>query len=93
MKNKILNYFVVIILIMAGMLATYDNPKLVEVPKKNIKYLLKKFGLIDSFLIERDPQAIKKQNIEKDKKKEEFLANSFSISIEKIKGLDRKTAS
>ncbi len=93
MKNKILNYFVVIILIMAGMFVTYDNPKLVEVPKKNIKYLLKKFGLIDSFLIERDPQAIKKQNIKKDKKKEEFLANSFSISIEKIKGLDRKTAS
>ncbi len=76
MKNKILNYFVVIILIMAGMFVTYDNPKLVEVPKKNIKYLLKKFGLIDSFLIERDPQAIK-TNIEKIKK-EEFLANSFS---------------
>ena len=41
MKNKILNYFVVIILIMTGMLATYDNPKLVEIPKKNFKYFLK----------------------------------------------------
>ena len=93
MKNKILNYFVVIILIMTGMLATYDNPKLVEIPKKNFKYFLKKVGLIDSFHIEKDQQSIKNKDEEKDKKKQEFLANSFSFSIEKIKSLNRKTAS
>ena len=42
MKNKILNYFVVIILIMTGMFATYDNPKLVEIPKKILNIFLKK---------------------------------------------------
>ena len=75
------------------MFVSYDNPKLVEIPKTKIKYYLKKIGLIESFFIE-DKKINKKvvDNDEVDNDKEEFFENSFSLDIEKIKTLEGKTA-
>ena len=75
------------------MFVSYDNPKLVEIPKTKIKYYLKKIGLIESFFIE-DKKINKKvvDNDEVDNDKEECFANSFSLEIEKIKTLEGKTA-
>ena len=78
MKKKLLSGLFIFVIIVVSAFATYENPDLVEVPKKNIKYFLKKIGIIDSFLIEEQ----KKKDInEKIKIKEEFFTNSLILNI------------
>ena len=76
------------------MFVTYENPKLVEIPKTKIKYYLKKIGLVESFFIKNNNNNKKKEvdRPDVDNNKEEFFANSFSLEIKKIKSLDGKTA-
>ena len=87
MKNFFLSLFLITV-VLASIFAGYENPGLVEGPKKNIKYILKKIGLIDSFYIEEPA----KSQPEKKKIEEEFFANSFTLEIQKIESLNRKTA-
>ena len=89
MKKKLLSGLFIFVIIVVSAFATYENPDLVEVPKKNIKYFLKKIGIIDSFLIEEQKKKVINEKI---KIKEEFFANSFTLEIEKIKSLNGKTS-
>jgi len=89
MKKKLLSGLFIFVIIGVSAFTAYENPKVVEIPKKNIKYFLKKIGIIDSFLIV-EPK--KKVTTKKIKTKDEFFANSFTLEIEKIKPLNRKTS-
>ena len=91
MRKKILNYLGIIFLIMVSMFVTYDNPKLVETPKKIIKYYLKQIGLIDTFHIDEKKES-SSSTPSKDQKIQEFFANSFTLSIKKHRDLKGKTA-
>ena len=70
MKKKLLSGLFIFVIIVVSAFATYENPDLVEVPKKNIKYFLKKIGIIDSFLIEEQK---KKSSMKKLKLKKNSL--------------------
>ena len=74
MKNFFLFSSILIVITLSSIFAGYENPGLVETPKKKIKYILKKIGLIDSFYIEEPAKAV--QVIKKSE--EDFFANSFS---------------
>ena len=89
MRNFHFNVFLIILFALIGVFAGYENPNLVEVPKKNIKYFLKKIGLIDSFFVDINKKTPEKKII---KKTEDFFGNSFSLEITKIKSLEGKTA-
>ena len=80
MKIFFLSLFLITV-VLASIFAGYENPGLVEGPKKNIKYILKKIGLIDSFYIEEPA----KSQPEKKKIKKKFFENSLILKIKKIK--------
>ena len=81
MKNKFIKYLTFILIILFSIFAGYENPKLVEVPKKYYYFFLKKIGLADRFVnIDK-----KEDNIQSKKKSEEYFANSFSLNLEKVK--------
>ncbi len=89
MKNKFIKYLTFILIILFSIFAGYENPKLVEVPKKYYYFFLKKIGLSDRFVnIDK-----KEDNIQSKKKSEEYFANSFSLNLEKVKSYEGKTAS
>ena len=88
MKNFFLFSSILIVITLSSIFAGYENPGLVETPKKKIKYILKKIGLIDSFYIEEPAKAV--QVIKKSE--EDFFANSFTLEIQKVNSLNRKTA-
>ena len=49
--KKVANKFLLILIIsLVSIFAGYENPGLVEIPKKYVNFLLKKIGLRDSFL-------------------------------------------
>ena len=85
MKKFLILFFIIIISIFVG----YENPKLVEIPKKYIKFYLKELGLVKSFVSDN-------KNISKDKlinNFELFFGNSFGLKILKIRDFDEITAS
>lgn len=90
MKNFFLKLIIVSFVISISIFAGYENPKLVEIPKKQIKYFLKKLGIIDTFFIKKNDKEKIDEKVESIK--EDFFGNSFTLEIEKIKNLDRKTA-
>ena len=86
MKKNILSKIVLIIIILISIFAGYENPSLVEIPKKNIKYFLKQIGLIDSFVIKKE----EKSQVSKKYESEDFFANSFILEIKKIREIKMK---
>ncbi len=91
--KKFTKILLIALIVIASMFASYENPKLVEIPKTKIKYFLKKLGLVENFFVNTNQIDEKNLNkISKKEKKEEFFANSFTLEIEKIKNLDSKTA-
>ena len=91
--KKFTKILLIALIVITSMFASYENPKLVEIPKIKIKYFLKKLGLVENFFVNTNQIDEKNLNkISKKEKKEEFFANSFTLEIEKIKNLDSKTA-
>ncbi len=78
----------IILIILISIFTGYENPALVEVPKKKVKYILKQLGFKKNFHIKED----KIDKLETSTKKEEFFANSFVLEIEKIRNIKGKTA-
>ncbi len=72
----------------------YENPHLIEVPKKHIKFTLKSLKLIDNFVIEKDE--IETTDNEKfntlDSEKLIVEGNSFNLVLEKKINFDDRTA-
>ena len=90
MKKIIFKSLLFLLIISIGIFAGYENPQLVEIPKKNIKYFLKKIGLVESF-IPKQQESTKEELNQKDSL--ELFANSFSLELKKIISLKGKTAS
>ncbi len=67
----------IILIILISIFTGYENPALVEVPKKKVKYILKQLGFKKNFHIKED----KIDKLETSTKKEEFFANSFVLEI------------
>ena len=87
MKKKI---FLITFVILGSIFAGYENPKLVENPKRYINYFFKKIGIVESFIISK----IKENNEElKEEKSLEFFANSFTVELKKVRSIKGKTAS
>ena len=93
MKKTINKFFILLIIILVSIFTGYENPNLVEVPKKYINYTLKKIVLKDSFVNKRvDNDKLNKLENEKEDFKE-LSANSFSLIFSKVKSYSGKTAS
>ena len=93
MKKTINKFFILLIIILVSIFTGYENPNLVEVPKKYINHTLKKIGLKDSFVNKKvdNDKLNKLENEKKDFK--ELSANSFSLIFSKVKSYSGKTAS
>ena len=87
MKKKI---FLIIFVILGSIFAGYENPKLVENPKRYINYFLKKIGIVESFIISKNKENNKAL---KEEKPLEFFANSFAVELKKVRSIKGKTAS
>ena len=75
------------------MFAGYENPKLVETPKKYVYFLLKKMNLRDNFLYENINKVDSKKTENKNKKITEYFGNSFSATLTKVRTYPGKSAS
>ena len=53
MKKKIYKFFLLLIIILLSIFTGYENPNLVEVPKKYTHFILKKMGIRDNFFNEK----------------------------------------
>jgi len=86
MKKIFIFTFIILVSVFAG----YENPKLVENPKKYVNYFLKKIGIVESFIVSKNKES---NEIQKEEKSLEFFANSFTVELKKIKSIKGKTAS
>tara|TARA_B100001123_G_scaffold398597_1_gene482807 strand:- start:236 stop:1495 length:1260 start_codon:yes stop_codon:yes gene_type:complete len=90
--KKIVNKFsLILIIVLVSIFAGYENPGLVEIPKKYVHFLFKKIGLRDNFLNKKINKKVLKTHNEKDFT--EFAGNSFSVILTKIKSYEGKSAS
>ena len=76
MKKKIYKFFLLFLVILISIFSGYENPNLVEVPKKYARFIIKKMGIKDSFFNK------KIENIDPDKneKKEGCVMNQDYVS-------------
>ena len=91
MKKVANKFLIILIIILVSIFAGYENPGLVEIPKKYVNFLLKKIGLRDSFLNKKINEEDLITHNEKDSI--EFIGNSFSVILSKIKSYEGKSAS
>ncbi len=89
MKNFLYKLLTFLIIILISIFVGYENPKLVEVPKKYVKSLLEKATFNNNLSTEKKDQNL---NISENKKNE-IISNSFSLEISKVKSYPDKTAS
>jgi len=90
-KKIINNFLVILIVILVSIFTGYENPGLVETPKKYVHFILKKLGLRDNFLNKK----INNEDFANYDKKEftELKGNSFSLILSKVKSFKGKSAS
>ncbi len=91
MKKIINNFLVILVIILVSLFAGYENPGLVEIPKKYVHFLLKKIGLRDNFLNKK----INNGDFASHEKNEftEIKGNSFSLILSKVRSFKGKSAS
>lgn len=93
MKKKIYKFFLFLLIILISIFFGYENPNLVEIPKKYARFIMKEMGIRDSFFNKK----IENIDINKSENKEqeliEFYANSFSLYLSKVKSYPGKSAS
>ena len=89
MKKIINNFLVILIVILVSIFTGYENPGLVETPKKYVHFILKKLGLRDNFLNKK----INNEDFANYDKKEftELKGNSFSLILSKVKSFKGKS--
>ena len=91
MKKVVNKFLLILIIVLVSIFTGYENPDLVEIPKKYVYFLLKKIGLRDNFLNKKINKEVLKTHNEKDSV--EFTGNSFSVILSKIKSYEGKSAS
>lgn len=94
MPKNLKKIFIIILFFFVSLFLGYEHPYLVEVPKKNIKFLLKKINLIDNFALKENE--IKTADIDKNKEtnQEDVIieGNSFDLIITKKVNFDERSA-
>ena len=93
MKKKIYKFFLLLIIILLSIFTGYENPNLVEVPKKYTHFILKKMGIRDNFFNEKIVNEVNEKSKNEKKKIEEFIGNSFSLHLSKVKSFPGKSGS
>ena len=93
MKKKIYKFFLLLIIILLSIFTGYENPNLVEVPKKYAHFILKKMGIRDNFFNEKIVNEVNEKSKNEEKKIEEFIGNSFSLHLSKVKSFPGKSGS
>ena len=93
-KNKIFKYFITFLFGISCIFIGYENPLLIETPKKYVKFILKKFGVVENFFTNKQEL----QTVLDEKKPENnskiilLNGNSFDLSYEKVINFDGRSA-
>ena len=91
--NKIfIKLFILLIIILISIFAGYENPKLVEIPKKYIHMALDDLGFNNNSVDSKKDKDLPKL-VNEEKEVSEIIANSFSLEVSKVKSYQDKTAS
>ena len=91
--NKIfIKLFILLIIILISIFAGYENPKLVEIPKKYIHMVLDDLGFNNNSVDSKKDKDLPKL-VNEEKEVSEIIANSFSLEVSKVKSYQDKTAS
>ena len=93
MKKKIYKFFLLLIIILISIFAGYENPNLVETPKKYFYFMLKEMGIKDSFFNKKIDNTVSSKSNKEEKKIKKFIGNSFSLNLSKVKSYPGKSAS
>ena len=93
MKKKIYKFFLLLIIILISIFAGYENPNLVETPKKYFYFILKEMGIRDSFFNKKIDNIVSNKSNKEEKKIKKFIGNSFSLNLSKVKSYPGKSAS
>ena len=93
MKKKIYKFFLLLLIILISIFTGYENPNLIETPKKYFYYSLKKMGIRDSFFNKKVDNTVSDKVNKEEKKIKEFIGNSFSLNLSKVKSYSGKSAS
>ena len=93
MKKKIYKFFLLLIIILISIFVGYENPNLVETPKKYFYFMLKEMGIRDSFFNKKIDNTVSNKSNKEEKKNKKFIGNSFSLNLSKVKSYPGKSAS
>ena len=93
MKKKIYKFFLLLLVILISIFSGYENPNLVEVPKKYARFIIKKMGIKDSFFNKKIENIDPDKNEKEEEQFSEFNGNSFSLYLSKVKSYSGKSAS
>jgi len=93
MKKKIYKFFLLLIIILISIFAGYENPNLVETPKKYFYFMLKEMGIKDSFFNKKIDNTVSSKSNKEEEKIKKFIGNSFSLNLSKVKSYPGKSAS
>jgi len=93
MKKKIYKFFLLLIIILISIFVGYENPNLVETPKKYFYFILKEMGIRDSFFNKKIDNTVSNKSNKEEKKNKKFIGNSFSLNLSKVKSYPGKSAS
>ena len=72
MKKKIYKFFILLLIILISIFVGYENPNLIETPKKYFYYSLKKIGIRDSFFNKKIDNTVS-DKVNKEEKKSKNL--------------------
>ena len=94
MQKKFKKFLAIVLFFFVSLFLGYEHPYLIEVPKKNIKFLLKKINLIDNFALNKEE--IRNAEMEKNEETNQddiiIEGNSFDLVLNKKINFDDRTA-
>ena len=93
-KNKLLKFSLLLLFAIICIFIGHEYPSIIEIPKKNIKFVLKKVGLKDSFIVTKKDLQIANQDkkIDITEKKTIIEGNSYDLNYSKVLNFDGRTA-
>ena len=94
MQKKFKKFLAIVLFFFVSLFLGYEHPYLIEVPKKNIKFLLKKINLIDNFALNKEE--VRNAEMEKNEETNQddiiIEGNSFDLVLNKKINFDDRTA-
>ena len=94
MQKKFKKFLAIVLFFFVSLFLGYEHPYLIEVPKKNIKFLFKKINLIDNFALNKEE--VRNAEMEKNEETNQddiiIEGNSFDLVLNKKINFDDRTA-